>query len=311
MQLEAERVDPLKERDGTGVLGRIADALNKQGRSVGTFSIERNSISVVGTAGLTPAPSIISRFGVDKFNEGVSSETMNSIIAALNGATTPESGVFSDLWSETMVESLSHNELLHNILSSQADTTTIFPESYVGRQLNIVSKMIDSRVERGVDADMFFVSTGGWDTHADVLERTDELFNNVDDSFKAFADEMKLKGVWGNVTVIQTSDFGRTLAPNSGRGSDHAWGGNYMMFGGGVMGKQIVGTYPKNLTEEGERSLGRGRMIPTTSWDAVFLPLARWAGATSDDFPNICPNMDNLPATHFIDATNLFELIQN
>ncbi len=81
-----------------------------------------------------------------------------------------------------------------------------------------------------------------------------------------------------------------------------------MMFGGGVKGGQIVGTYPDNLTDDGPRSLGRGRMIPTTSWDAVFLPLAEWAGATNDDLPNVCPNKDNFPASHFIDTTALFEI---
>jgi uncharacterized protein (DUF1501 family) len=37
--------------------------------------------------------------------------------------------------------------------------------------------------------------------------------------------------VWNNVTLIQTSDFARTLNPNGGDGTDHAWGGNYMMMG--------------------------------------------------------------------------------
>jgi uncharacterized protein (DUF1501 family) len=49
------------------------------------------------------------------------------------------------------------------------------------------------------------------------------LFENVDALFKAFSDEMKAKGTWESVTVIQTSDFARTLGPNTGRGSDHAW----------------------------------------------------------------------------------------
>ncbi len=42
---------------------------------------------------------------------------------------------------------------------------------------------------------------------------------------------MKAVGLWKNVTLIQTSDFARTLTPNSGIGTDHAWGGNYMMMG--------------------------------------------------------------------------------
>ena len=83
--------------------------------------------------------------------------------------------------------------------------------------------MIDSRSVRGTDADVFFLQTGGWDTHSDVLDRMNSLFNDVDASFKAFSEEMKAKGKWDSVTVIETSDFARTLNPNTGRGSDHGW----------------------------------------------------------------------------------------
>jgi hypothetical protein len=46
------------------------------------------------------------------------------------------------------------------------------------------------------------------------------------------------------------------------------------MMGSGVEGGQILGSYPDNLTDDGELSVGRCRMIPTTSWDAVFLPIS-------------------------------------
>ena len=80
-----------------------------------------------------------------------------------------------------------------------------------------------------------------------------------------------------------------------------------MMFGGDVKGRQIVGSYPGNLTDDGELSLGRGRMIATTSWDAVFLPLAEWAGVEESNLDNVCPNRGNFPASHFIDTADLFE----
>jgi uncharacterized protein (DUF1501 family) len=81
-----------------------------------------------------------------------------------------------------------------------------------------------------------------------------------------------------------------------------------MMFGGGVKGQQIVGLYPDNLTDDGPMTLGRGRMIPTTSWDAVFLPLAEWAGVGADELDKVCPNRDNFPTSHFTNAANLFEM---
>lgn len=35
---------------------------------------------------------------------------------------------------------------------------------------------------------------------------------------------MIFESIWNNVTLIQTSDFARTLNPNGGDGTDHAWG---------------------------------------------------------------------------------------
>ena len=57
------------------------------------------------------------------------------------------------------------------------------------------------------------------------------MFSDVDSAFDAFSREMKAMDLWNNVTLIQTLDFARTLNPNGGDGTDHAWGGNYMMMG--------------------------------------------------------------------------------
>ena len=71
----------------------------------------------------------------------------------------------------------------------------------------------------------------GFDTHASVESQLYNLFSELNGAFHAFSEEMKALNVWDNVTVIQTSDFARTLNPNGGAGTDHAWGGNYMLMG--------------------------------------------------------------------------------
>jgi len=82
------------------------------------------------------------------------------------------------------------------------------------------------------------------------------------------------------------------------------------MMGGSVKGGQIVGKYPDQL-EEGRAPLniGRGRIIPTTSWEAVFLPLAEWAGAgvNPTDLNYIFPNRGSFEADHFFKTSDLFE----
>jgi len=306
-QFETERVDPFEMSHGTGILGRIADSLKAKGHIVDTISIDSKATALQGTPNLASSPFVLSRFGVSRFNLGASSNNMESHITAMNEATVPESGVFGDFWSESLVKSLSQNNFMYEILSGSV-TNTSFPTSFLGQQLSVVAKMIGHHAERGVETDIFFIPNGGWDHHSSLIAASKVKFRELDNSIKAFADEMKSIGMWDDVTVIQTSEFARTLNPNSNGGSDHAWGGNYMMFGGSVRGRQIVGTYPDVLTDDGDNVIFRGRMVPTTSWDAVFFPLAEWAGATADDFKYICPNQDRFPESHFIDVGDLFEM---
>lgn len=71
---------------------------------------------------------------------------------------------------------------------------------------------------------LLFLFQTGFDTHSNVEERLDELFVHANGAIEAFVSEMKAADMWNNVTLIQTSDFGRTLNPNGGDGTDHAWG---------------------------------------------------------------------------------------
>ncbi len=78
---------------------------------------------------------------------------------------------------------------------------------------------------------VLFFHPSGFDTHSNVEEALNARFTTINNAIEAFEQEMKLAGLWNNVTIVQTSDFARTLNPNSGDGTDHAWGGNYMMMG--------------------------------------------------------------------------------
>ena len=230
MQLEAQRIDPMQAGNNTGVLGRMRDILKMQGLGVGAFSINANSISLIGDPGVSSSPMILSDTGVTEFNRNPSQTNMSDIIADLNGQTTENSGLFGELFSDELLTGLSHNQLMYDTLNG-LDNLFVFPSDELGRQLSTVSKMIATREQRGTDADVFFLSYGGWDTHSEVLDRQVRLFSRVDAAIDAFHREMVEMGTWDNVVLIQTSDFARTLSPNTGEGTDHAWGGNYFMTG--------------------------------------------------------------------------------
>ena len=88
------------------------------------------------------------------------------------------------------------------------------------------------------------------------------------------------------------SEFGRTLTSN-GQGTDHGWGGHNWLMGGAINGGRIVGRYPDSLAADHELDAGRGRVIPTTSWEAVWHAVARWMGVEQPDLAAILPNLRN------------------
>ena len=115
----------------------------------------------------------------------------------------------------------------------------------------------------------------------------------IDDALRLFKDEMVAQGIYDDVVVLTVSDFGRTFTTN-GQGSDHGWGGNYFVLGGQVDGGKFLGTYPDSLSDEGDWGLGRGRILPTSSWEAIWYGIAQWFGVTDDAaLKRVLPNKDN------------------
>ena len=48
-------------------------------------------------------------------------------------------------------------------------------------------------------------------------------------------------------------------------------------------------------------------MIPTTSWEAIWEPIASWFGIEQDEMAFVLPNLANFPQAHRINNTALFE----
>ena len=73
--------------------------------------------------------------------------------------------------------------------------------------------------------------------------------------------------------------------------SDHAWGGNYWFFGGSVNGGKILGQYPIDLSHDSPYRFEPGVVIPTTSWDDVWVLIAQWFGISGNgNLTEVVPN---------------------
>jgi uncharacterized protein (DUF1501 family) len=168
---------------------------------------------------------------------------------------------------------------------------TVFPASQLGTQLQTVARLIAVRDQLQMQRQIFFVATGGFDSHDDQNENQPGLLGGVSDAITAFQSALDELSVGNNVTTFTQSDFGRTLTSN-GDGTDHAWGGNQLIVGGAVAGGDLYGSYPV-LEIGGPEDVGGGRMIPSTSADQYAATLARWFGIPDVDLDVVAPNLAN------------------
>lgn len=160
MLRESMRIDPLNGNDGTGVLGRMTDVLNSLGHNVGAFSVDRYSVALVGSPGLSESPAIVSRNGIpDTYLYDI-----ESTLPKLHNKTLAQSPMFGETWSDALIKSLGSNKALKTEFDKVTLSTT-FGSSYLSRQLETVAKLIKTRSIRGTDVDVFYVEIGGFDTH--------------------------------------------------------------------------------------------------------------------------------------------------
>ncbi len=168
---------------------------------------------------------------------------------------------------------------------------TSFPASPLGTQLKTVAEMIAVRDQLQVNRQIFFVATGGFDTHDAQSADQPGLLDNVGRCLAAFYRATVEMNVATSVTSFTQSDFGRTLTSN-GDGTDHAWGGNQLVIGGAVAGRRIYGRYPL-LRIDGPEDVGGGRMIPSVSCDQYAATLAAWFGVPDAALAGIAPHLGN------------------
>ncbi|GAA6169894.1 DUF1501 domain-containing protein [Sessilibacter corallicola] len=205
----------------------------------------------------------------------------------------------STIFDDADASTVNYDEIFSNNNATSTD---------LGRQLQSVAKIISGRKILNNDRTIFYVRLGGFDTHKDLLSTQASLMKQLNGALKAFRDTLVELNCFDNVTTLVSSEFGRTFAPNSttnSAGTDHAWGGNFLVMGGAVNGGNFYGTYPDlRIGEEldSDDRQGRGRWIPQTSVSQCGAVLANWFGVPEENLPELFPNLANFDSPFSVNA---------
>jgi uncharacterized protein (DUF1501 family) len=127
---------------------------------------------------------------------------------------------------------------------SQYAPTVAYPNNGFGQAL----QMVAGAISRGVGTSIFWVQTGGYDTHAGQNTNVangsyNTLMTTLNGGLFAFYRDMLNQGLLSDTLVLQFSEFGRRISENGSSGTDHGAGSLMMAIGGSVRGG-IYGTAP-------------------------------------------------------------------
>ena len=131
-----------------------------------------------------------------------------------------------------------------------------YPNNGFGQAL----QMVAGAMSKGIGTKVFFVQTGGFDTHAsqDPTGANGTYFKNMgtlDDGLSAFYNDLRNSGLINDTLLLSFSEFGRRITENGSKGTDHGAASMMLAMGGLVKGG-IYGTAaslnpdPSNATLE-------------------------------------------------------------
>lgn len=157
-----------------------------------------------------------------------------------------------------------------------------YPNNGFGQALQAVA----GAMNRQIGTKVFWVSTGGFDTHANqnpINGAYTTLMTTVNNGLASFYNDLRNQGMLESSLILIFSEFGRRISENGSQGTDHGAAGVMMALGGLVRGG-LYGTAAKLRQDPSNPGLenAAGDVRYETDFRAVYARvLDDWLGANS------------------------------
>ena len=117
-----------------------------------------------------------------------------------------------------------------------------YPNNGFGQALQAVA----GAMAKGIGTKVFWVQTGGFDTHASQDTTADngayvKLMTTLNDGLTAFYTDIRNNGLLNDTLLLSFSEFGRRITENGSKGTDHG-AASVMLAMGGLVRGGIFGT---------------------------------------------------------------------
>jgi uncharacterized protein (DUF1501 family) len=164
-----------------------------------------------------------------------------------------------------------------------------YPEnSDLSRRLQLAATLLSA----GLGTRVITIDWGSFDTHGDQPASQDPQLATLSRALAAFKADLATRGIEQNVVTMVFSEFGRRVASNDSRGTDHGAGGVMMLSGSSVRGG-VLGEHP-GVTQTDDN----GDLRVTTDFRSVYSGLiSQWLGG---DPGAVLPGAPAPPSTPII-----------
>jgi uncharacterized protein (DUF1501 family) len=122
--------------------------------------------------------------------------------------------------------------------------------NYGTDDISLSMQSIAKLISGGLESKIYVVEVGGFDTHSNQVDAADVaegrhaiLWEKISTAITAFQEDMNLLGLNERVLGITFSEFGRQIAQNGSKGTDHGDAAVMFMFGSCIT-NQVIGTNP-------------------------------------------------------------------
>lgn len=145
-----------------------------------------------------------------------------------------------------------YGDVIEAAAQAGCNHSTLYPTGNApGAQLAQALKVVAQLICGGLKTKIYWVSIGGFDTHAQQVEADDHtigthanLLRGLSDSIRAFQDDLELMGLEDRVLGMTFSEFGRRIVDNASLGTDHGSAQPMFLFGTQVL-PGMLGSNPQ------------------------------------------------------------------